>query len=62
MSNEYPVAEEKVYAKGQENFDTNLGKRSAYADAVVERKTTGKIGGCESSKLSPLASRLDTNF
>ena len=62
---ENPVAEEKDYVKGQKNNQTNCcpKKKNAYAEeAEIERKHQKKIGRCESTKLSALASRFDTSF
>ena len=60
--NESPVAKEKGYANLRRKRDTNVEK-SAYVHTVeeVERKTTGKNGRCESTKLSPLANQSHEN-
>ena len=61
VSSESQVAKEKDYAKGTR--DTRLEKKkNAYVEEEVERKTTRNIKRHESTDLSLLARRLDTNF
>ena len=55
----------KGLCKGTEKPWHKIGKREAplvEEDEEIERKTTGNIRRRESTELSPLASRLDTNF
>ena len=48
--------------KGKRGHKLGKKEKSAYVEEEVERKTTGNIRRRESTELSLLASRLDTNF